>query len=48
MVLFQMWHVWGTEELHTGLWWGDPREKPLERLGRKWQNNIKMDVQEVG
>jgi hypothetical protein len=21
-----MWHVWGREEVHTGLWWGNLRE----------------------
>jgi len=23
-------------------------KRPLERLGRRWQDNIKMNVQEVG
>jgi hypothetical protein len=21
-----MWHVWGRREVHTGFWWGHPRE----------------------
>jgi hypothetical protein len=21
-----MWHIWGTGEVDTGFWWGDPRE----------------------
>jgi hypothetical protein len=28
---------------------GDPEgKKPLERLRRRWENNIKMELQEVG
>ena len=22
-----MWHVWGIEEVHIGLWWENPRER---------------------
>jgi hypothetical protein len=21
-----MWHVWGRRGVHTGFWWGDPKE----------------------
>jgi hypothetical protein len=24
-----MWHVWGTEEVHTGFWWGNMRNAEL-------------------
>jgi hypothetical protein len=29
-----MWYVWGRREVHTGFWWGKPREENhLEDLG---------------
>jgi hypothetical protein len=36
-------------EVHTRFWWGIPQgKKPLERPRRRWEKNIKMDLQEVG
>jgi hypothetical protein len=35
-----MWHAWGTGEVFTGFWLGDP--------GRRWEGNIKMDLREIG
>jgi hypothetical protein len=33
----------------TGFWWGNLRERrPLGRHRRRWEDNIKMDLQEVG
>ena len=33
----------------TGCWWGKPEGKrPLGRPRRRWEDNIKMDLQEVG
>ena len=33
----------------TRFWWGKPEGKrPLERPRRRWEDNIKMDLQEVG
>jgi hypothetical protein len=29
--------------VHTGFWWGDPG-----RPRRRWEDNIKMDIREVG
>ena len=34
--------------IHTAFWWGDLRERPLGRPRRRWEDNIKMDLQEVG
>jgi hypothetical protein len=38
-----MWHIWETDEVHTGLWWGDPRQGDHledvglnERIIQKW------------
>ena len=30
--------------MYTGFWWGNLRE----RLRRRWEDNIEMDLQEVG
>jgi hypothetical protein len=39
----------GREEVYTGFWWRTPEGKrPLGRPRRRWENNIKMDLQEVG
>jgi hypothetical protein len=44
-----MWHAWGRGEVFTGFWLGSPKVKrPLGRPGRRWEDNIKMDVREVG
>jgi len=38
----------GKGEAYTGFLWGNLREKrPLGRPKRKWEDNIKMDLQEV-
>ena len=34
--------------MYTGFGWGYLREGPLGRPRRRWENNIKMDLQEVG
>jgi hypothetical protein len=44
-----MWRVWERREVCTGFWFGKPEGKrPLGRPRRRWEDNIKMDVQEVG
>jgi hypothetical protein len=41
--------MWGGGEVYTGFLWGDLRErKPLGRRRRRWEDNIKMNIQEVG
>ena len=35
--------------MYTGFWWGNLKGKtPLERPRRRWEDNIQMDLQEVG
>jgi hypothetical protein len=44
-----MWHLWETGEMHTGFWWGNLRESDrLEDIGIRVEDNIKMDLQDVG
>jgi len=38
----------GREEGHTGFWWRNLRERPLGRPRCRWEDNIKMDLLEVG
>jgi hypothetical protein len=39
----------GKREMHTGFWWGDLREcDHLEDPGVRWEDNIKMGLQELG
>jgi hypothetical protein len=35
-----MWHAWERGEAFTGFW--------LERPTRRWEDNIKMDLREIG
>jgi hypothetical protein len=34
--------------MHTGFWWGDKGKKPVGRSRHRWEDNIKMDVKEMG
>jgi hypothetical protein len=39
----------GRREVYTGFWWGNLRATiTLGRPRRRWEDNIKMDIQEVG
>jgi hypothetical protein len=38
-------------ELYTGFWWGNGEpvgKRPLGRLRHRWEDDIKMDLKEVG
>jgi len=44
-----MWHVWGEKRGVYRVLVGKPRGKrPLGRPWSRWEDNIKMDLQEVG
>jgi hypothetical protein len=37
-----------TEELQIGFWWRwDERKRPLGRPRRRWEDNVKRDLQDV-
>jgi len=42
-----MQHVWGNVEVYTGFWWGDLEKRTFGRPWRRWEDNIKMDLQDV-
>ena len=39
-----MQRVWEKGEEYAWFWWGNLRERPR----RRWEDNIKMDLQEIG
>jgi hypothetical protein len=40
---------WGEEERLIDYWWGKPEGKrPLRRPKRRWMDNIRIDLGEVG
>jgi hypothetical protein len=43
-----MWHAWGREEVFRGFWLGGPKVRLLGRPRRRWEDNIKMDLREIG
>jgi hypothetical protein len=34
--------------VHTGFWWGDPRERDHLETTRKLEDSVKMDLQQLG
>jgi hypothetical protein len=44
-----MWHEWGEKRNAYRILVGNPEGKsPLERARRRWVDNIKMDLREIG
>jgi hypothetical protein len=44
-----MLHVHETEDVYTGFGWGNLKVKgPIGKPRRRWEDNIKMDILEVG
>jgi hypothetical protein len=43
-----MWHVWERKGVYRVLVGKTDAKRPLVRSRRRWENNIKMDLQEVG
>ena len=44
-----MWRVWVRRGGCIVSWWGKPEGKrPLGRPRRRWEDNIKIDIHEVG
>ena len=44
-----MYYVWKKREMHTGFWWGNlSGRRPLGRPRSRWEDNIKMDLCELG
>jgi hypothetical protein len=47
--VFKLWRVWGEDRCVYRVLVGKPEGKrPLGRPRRRWEDNIKMDLQEVG
>jgi hypothetical protein len=41
--------VFGRRHMHTGFWWGNMKERDhFDYVGCGWEDNIKMDLQEIG
>jgi len=43
-----MWHAWERGEVFTGFWLGGPKVRALGRPRRRWEDNIKLDIREIG
>jgi len=43
-----MWRIWVRRGECIGSWWGNEGKRPLGRPRRRWVDNIRMDLREVG
>jgi hypothetical protein len=43
-----MWHVHGSGEPHAGVWLENLKERPIGSHMRSWEDNINMDLKEIG
>jgi hypothetical protein len=39
--------VWGRREMHVGVLWRTLIKKPLVKSRHRWEDNFKMDLQEL-
>jgi len=40
-------HIKGRREVHTGFWWGKRGKRPLEQPRCRWEDNIKLALQDI-
>jgi hypothetical protein len=44
-----MWHAWRRGKVFIGFWLGGlKRKRPLGRPRRRWEDNIRMDLRDIG
>jgi hypothetical protein len=43
-----MWHAWGRGEVFAGIWLGGPEGRDHWVDRRRWEDDIKMDLREIG
>jgi hypothetical protein len=43
-----MWFAEGRGEVFTGFWLGPEGKRPGGRPRRRWEDNIKLDIREIG
>jgi hypothetical protein len=43
-----MWHAWERGEMCTVFWWEGPKETPLGKPRRSWEDGVKMELTQIG